>query len=69
MNTKISIFVILAGLFVLAGCRTKSNKEEAKDDNIVDYPVVILPDTLHTSVSDQSTLYPLSEDFMDRFAE
>ena len=69
MNAKINIIVILAGLLLLAGCRNKSNKEENKDDNFVDYPVVILPDTLHTSVSDQNTLYPLSEDFLDRFFE
>ena len=69
MNAKINIIVILADLLLLAGCRNKSNKEENKDDNFVDYPVVILPDTLHASVSDQYTLYPLSEDFMDRFFE
>lgn len=56
----------MAALF--AGCHFK-DKGQTTEEEACNYPVSVIADTLMTDVVDKTTLYPLSEDFMDRFIE
>lgn len=69
MNIKSTFFGLVVGMILLTACHSKSKTEDVKEEVVTDYPVIILPDTLFTNVSDNYTLYPLSEDFMDRFLD
>ena len=64
---KIGFILALICPFILFGCKHKT--QENTEENNYDYPITIISDTLKTDVSDQTELFPLSEDFMESFLE
>ena len=59
---------VLLLVAMLVGCAGKSH-QPAKEDNTYTYPVEIIQDTIRTDINDQSTLYPISEEFLEHFME
>lgn len=64
---KFGFILALICPFILFGCKHKT--QENTEENNYDYPITIISDTLKTDVSDQTELFPLSEDFMESFLE
>lgn len=60
------LLCILCAL-LLFSCKTK--QKETLPEEEIEYPVSILADTLKADITDQTELYPLSEDFMESFFE
>lgn len=66
MRNMSSIIGLIAFSFLWTGCVSK--KPEKKVEEIKEsYPVAIIQDTLRSILTDQTKLYPLSEDFLKAF--
>lgn len=62
------VFTFVALVFVLAGC--KSKKPGPKVEMISEsYPVSLIEDTIRTSASDNTKLYPVTEEFLHKFLQ
>lgn len=68
MKKIFAVLLLQVTFFCLLGCHSKQASEKQNDEDIV-YPVSIIADTLQANISDQTTLYPLSEEFLERFLE
>ena len=68
MKKKYALLLLIASTILLCGCHSKQ-KANVEDEELYNYPVSIIADTLMTSISDQATLQPISEDFLDRFLD
>ena len=69
IKTNISIIFIVAMLFMgMNGCKNKQGNQAATTDDLkTEYPSMLIPDLIKTSISDNETLYPVSEDFLRQF--
>lgn len=66
MKKHIAIVCAFAVALLLASCGNKTH-QPSNEDNTYTYPVEIIEDTIQTNVSDNATLYPMSEELLDRF--
>lgn len=72
MKTRVAY---LAGLLLMTtllvslffSCKRKQPEPVKTELEIVEYPVMPLPDHITTSLSDNTELYPVSEDFLNNF--
>lgn len=65
-QTHLFLFLIVA--FILSSCHSKSNHATVEEEEY-NYPVTIIPDTIRTTFSDTSKLYPVQEEFVEYFLE
>jgi len=67
MNGK-RIFLVLVGLcLILASCKKKA--APVQEEVVYDYPITIIDDTLAVDVLDKTTLYPMTEEFLESFLQ
>ena len=64
---KIGLLFMLIFPLVLFSCRHK--QQESTEEENYNYPVSIIADTLRADLTDNTELYPLTEDFMESFLE
>lgn len=67
MNVKRVAFALLALCVLLTACKKKNQPKE--EEVLYEYPTTIIQDTLKVNVLDQTTLYPMSEEFLESFLE
>jgi hypothetical protein len=68
MNFKVGFFFVALMTILLVSCKRQANTEvEEATPTIVEYPVALIPENIKTNVSDQDSLYPVSEDFLRDF--
>lgn len=65
------VYLALSFILILLFCNSCKNRgsQASQEAESVNYPVTILPDSLSVDMLDQTTLYPLSEEFMESFME
>ena len=63
---KIGLFFMLLCPILLFSCR---HKQQETPEETIEYPVSIIADTLRADLSDNTELYPLSEEFLESFLE
>lgn len=68
MRELISIVCAIAVAFSLASCGNKTH-QTSSEDNTYTYPVEIIEDTIKTNFSDNATLYPMTEELLERFLD
>jgi len=68
MRKLFHILSAFAVALTLTNCTGKSH-QPASEDNTYTYPVEIIEDTIQTNISDQATLYPMSEELLGRFLD
>lgn len=68
MNRTLAALVFITIALLFSNCKSKS-KADVEEAESYNYPVTILPDSLAVDVMDNTTLYPLSEEFMESFVE
>ncbi|MCQ2291543.1 MAG: hypothetical protein MJZ39_00060 [Bacteroidales bacterium] len=68
MNRTLVALVFITIALLFSNCKSKS-KADVEETESYNYPVTILPDSLSVDVMDNTTLYPLSEEFMESFVE
>ncbi|MBO7648300.1 MAG: hypothetical protein J6S48_02965 [Bacteroidales bacterium] len=68
MRVKCMFVMLLLLCIAAGGCRHKEASQLTEDVNY-DYPITIIQDTLAVDVLEQTTLYPLTEEFVESFLE
>lgn len=68
MNKKTYLILLILAAITMIGCKSKKVdvEEEETDYN---YPVSIISDTIVTSISDTSTIYPISTELKESFLD
>ncbi len=61
------MILIFLLLFVMNGCKNRPSDVKSEEEKQVEYPSMLIPDEIKASISDDATLYPLSEDFLRNF--
>lgn len=68
MRTKSAIIMLIAFSFLWTGCNFKKQENKEEKEKVSEpYPVTIIQDTLRASLTDETKLYPVTEDFLESF--
>ncbi len=66
INTfKLSLFLFV--LITINSCKSKKDPEPSSNSETVEYPVSLIPSLIETNLTDNVTLYPVSDDFIRDF--
>lgn len=68
-QNRITFIVSICLVFLLTSCHTKKNNQDTPVDEMVNYPVSTIRDTLFADVHSQTTLYPMQEEVLENFLE
>lgn len=67
-NLLLWLALIIVPIFTLTSCYHEVSEELEEEEEVnIDYPVSIVPDRIVTNLTDEETLYPVTEDFLRDF--
>lgn len=68
MLKKTNLYLLLLAAITLVGCHSKKTAT-VEEETEYSYPMSIIGDTITTNISDNETLYPISDEFKESFME